>query len=73
MYYIYRYCEKWKVLNEFNVKRLCVGLGFCEWVLISGREFKQGFRLKWNYLSIVYQGFGLLYVYSGRDVFVGGQ
>lgn len=53
MYYIHRHCEKWKALNELTVKRLCVGSGFCEWVLTSGREFKQGLRLKWNYLSTV--------------------
>lgn len=41
-------------LNELTVKRLCVGSGFCEWVLTRGREFKQGLRLKWDYLSTVH-------------------
>lgn len=54
MYYIHRHCEKWKALNELTVKRLCVGSGFCEWVLTRGREFKQGLRLKWDYLSTVH-------------------
>lgn len=48
--YINRHCEKWRALNELNVKR---GSAFCEWVLTSGREFKQGLRLKWNYLTNV--------------------
>lgn len=54
MYYIHRHCEKWKALNELTVKRLCVGSAFCEWVLTSGREFKQGLRLKWDYLTTVH-------------------
>lgn len=45
---------QWKALNEFNVKRSYVGSAFCEWVLTSGREFKQGLRLKWNYLTNVH-------------------